>query len=225
MKVVVMSAFRDSTPYLDRYFAQVDALRDAIADHELYLILGEGDSKDGTRQALTAYLGKHSGVMVDVACGGPRWESIVHPDRFAQLSGIWNKLFDALPNDTDAALIIESDLIWTGADIAKLVADLDMFPVIGGMVWLQQPQGIFYDIWAYRMGGDKFKQLSPWFPQYVTDTRFARVDSIGSVVAMRGKIATTFRIPPADVIVGFCNQIRGVGGSIWVDREVDIIHP
>lgn len=209
--------------YIDRYMAQVEDLRRELDGHTLHCIWGEGDSVDGTRAALESAATQHT-QLIDVTCNGPKFGSVVSPERFAQLATIWNKMLDCIPDDADAVVIVESDLIWTGKAIAALVHDLDVFPVVGGMVWNQTPQTIFYDIWAYRQGGERFNQTAPWFPQHA-DSQYVKVDSIGSVVAMRGKIAQTFRLPPADVLVGYCNQIRGVGGSIWVDRKVDIVHP
>ena len=91
MNVTVISAFRNSEAYIDRYFQQIDRLANLLAKRKPYtrlnLVLGYGDSTDGTGEILFEAAADSIGAhLLDVSHGGPHFGSIEHPQRFRQLA-------------------------------------------------------------------------------------------------------------------------------------------
>lgn len=223
MKAILCSAFRNAVGYIDRYVEQVEGLRDLLerSGDTLDLILGYGDSGDGTAETLAAYAPFAGNVeLVDVSHGGPHFGSVVHPQRFRQLAAVGNALWSRIPEDAGAAVWLESDLIWLPSTIATLIDRLDHLPAVAPMV-MQGSQ--FYDIWGFRRGGEHFTNEPPYHPDL--DGAMLQVDSAGSCLAVRGVLARQVNFPEENVIVGLSKQIYQRGRSVWCDPGLRVEHP
>lgn len=230
MKVCLLSSFRNSTEYLPRYFEQVTELHKALAKgrHKLTLILGEGDSTDGTLDALYK-AAEASGIpctLLDVTHGGGAYSSIADAQRFKQLAFVANELLAAIPDDADAVLMVESDLIWPVETMTTLLKRLKTYPAVSPMVMLRRKKwsvDAFYDTFIFRKDGIRFGHYPPYHACYRPDSPF-QVDSAGSVMAIRGDLIKKLSFPDADVYVGFCRLAYEAGGSVHVDPTVSVFH-
>lgn len=233
MNVTVLSAFRDATAYLGRYFDQVTMLNALLADRgdTLTLVLAEGDSSDGTEWLLdrlvTGFAPSLRIVPVKHEHGGPRYGSIEHPQRFKQLAGLGNALLRHIPRDADAVMLVESDLVWAAKTLVALLDRLQSVHAVAPMVMDRYPADRFYDVFAFRRKGERFANDVPYHPDLATmqPGDLLELESAGSVLAMRGHLARRVYYPTEDVIVGLCRQLRSLGGSIWLDPGLVVRHP
>jgi hypothetical protein len=238
MNITLCSAFRDSAGYAGRYLEAVGRLAGELhmRGDDLYCVWGEGDSRDNTRAMLEDALSERD-TLLDVSHGGPKYGSVVHPERFRQLANIWNDIFDAIydpgPNfenikrSPDAVIFLESDLIWEPATLIALIDHLADYPAIAPMVYLRRQgygQNAFYDRWAARMNGQQFALYPPYCAGWPYAEPF-RVDSMGTCLAMRGEYASQTVWSEENLIVGICMQIEMLAGSIWIDPNLEVYHP
>lgn len=229
MHIALLSSFRNASGHVPRFFEQVDVLWQVVnerGDH-LSLIFGEGDSIDGTRDAMLDQWPADLMTIVDNSHGGPPMGSIVHPMRFAQLSYSGNAILRAIPADADAVIWVESDLLWGADTLLALVEGLREAAVVAPMVLASDHPDRFYDIWAFRKDGRHFAP----FPMYHPDVPMVgspvpvELDSAGSCLAIRGDVARAVTFPPEDVIVGLCRQVREMGGRVIVRPDLVVRHP
>src|SRR5688572_16734663 len=104
MNVTLVSAFRNSFSYIHRYCDQMDALQTLLrkCGHTLHLVLGYGDSEDGTGEILFEEVShRFSASLMEVSHGGLHYGSIIHAQRFRQLAFVGNKLWSAIPMDAN----------------------------------------------------------------------------------------------------------------------------
>jgi hypothetical protein len=215
--LTILSIFRNSLPYLRRYLDQVESLAVALPQATIMLQWLEGDSTDGTLDALANYaaiLNESSSRvhvrLVKYDVGGQLWPSIDHPVRWAQLAQVWNEnLYRTWPQ-TEYAICVESDLIWSSKaavdslrHVKQRIADV-VYPL------LMYTKSQFYDTHAtYRQG----KQFSAWAP-FVPDgtgyrgERFVDVDHAGGLIAMRGETLQLAAWDSADCVLKFPPHIR-----------------
>lgn len=232
MNVTLCSAFRNSTPYLRRYFEQVARLGNLLDGH-LHVIWCEGDSTDRTYNALVAVssFGKAQGCYTtDVfqhSHGGPDHGSVVNAERFANMAKVWNEIWRRIPDDADAVVFVESDLIWEPATIIALLDDLAIVPAVAPKIILRRegyhPE-FWYDNWGFWRNGVQIRTMPPYFAELTPDGDLLELDSAGSCLVMRGDVARRVSWPPEDVIRGVCRQIREGGDSVWLDAMQKVIH-
>jgi hypothetical protein len=224
LNVTILSLFRNSTHYLERYFEQMDSLQARLRERgdTLHLILGYGDSIDGTGEALfDECANRFCALLVDVSHGGRHYGSIEHPTRFKQLAYCGNKLLACVPTDADVVGIVESDLIWDANTMVALIDHLAHVPAIAPMI--MDGERSFYDGYAFRKNGVRFTKTPPYCEWLGSD--LMQVDSAGSVLFARGNLARKARLTDEQVIVGYCEAIREQGGSIWLDPTRTVYHP
>lgn len=232
MNVTLCSAFRNTVPYLPRYFAQIDGLDHALYEqgHKLTFVWGEGDSADGTKKALLAARYRFQATVVDCTHGGKVYGSVVNVQRFRQLAYVGRRIFAAIPDDADVVVYCESDLVWEPATLVALIERVASgeCAVIAPMVFLRRDgwpvdPPAFYDVFAYRADGQHFTHQPPYHPAYVADRPF-QVDSVGSCVVMRGEIARRLIFDEQTIFPDLCRQIRAGGDSVWVDPTLACYH-
>jgi hypothetical protein len=226
MNITLCSSFRNSTGYLQRYFRQCDALDTLLfhAGHRLSFIWAEGDSRDSTMKMLHAARWRFKVQIVEAHHGGPAYGSIENVARFAQLAYVANKVWEVLPAEADVIVWAESDLIWEPAMMLRLIEWLNAVPVVGCMV-MDGPNS-FYDVWAYRRNGQRFTKQPPYHADIAGAAGgLLEMDSIGSIVVMRGDVARAVYVPMEDVLVGTCRMIRELGHSVWLDTGAVCHHP
>lgn len=198
----------------------------------LSLVLGYGDSSDGTDIQLTAeYVPGFDVELVDVAHGGPHFGSIVHPQRFKQLAYVGNKLWKEIPKDADVVALIESDLIWraqTFIDLLELFVALEgiheQTPILLSPMVMHLDER-FYDTWAFRYNGVNFRNEKPYHKILLERWSYLEMSSVGSFILMDSEIAKQLCFPEEDVVVGFCKQARLLGARIFLDKLTKVYHP
>lgn len=226
MNITLCSSFRTSTGYLPRYLSQCHDLDTLLyhAGHRLSFIWAEGDSTDSTQKMLHAARWRFKSVIVDATHGGPRFESIVSVRRFAQLAYVANKVWELLPTDADVVVWAESDLIWEPAMMVRLIDRLAEVPCVAPMI-MDGPTS-FYDTFCFRRNGVQLTKQPPYHSDFESaNGGLLEMDSIGSIVAMRGEVARAVYVPVEDVLVGTCRMIRENGGSVWLDTGAKCFHP
>lgn len=228
MNIIIGSAFRNSTRYLMRYLNQVVGLaHHAGPSHSIRVIAVEGDSQDGTHQALAMNSAIRSVKLEVVKCehGLPWFGSTEETSRMVALSKVGNAIFEAVRPDDDVLVYVESDLIWDAHTIGSLI-DFAMrqeggFDVFAPLVFAGPH---FYDIWGFRaVNGDRF---SPFPPYYIgLDGVPCEIGSAGSCLVMRGEVARKCRIRNDYCLVGWCEDARANGYRIAVHPGFKVNHP
>lgn len=200
-----------------------------IKGDTLSLLLGHGDSADGTGVALVdECAGRFDANIIDVSHGGPHFGSIVHPERFRQLAFVYNSLWEKIPESTDVVGLVESDLIWRADQLMLLIDKMEYDVVLSPLVLHLDER--FYDTYAFRMDGINFKNEKPYHPNLiqpeVSSRRYYLMDSVGSVVFMKYSLAKQLTWPEEDVVVGLCRQITQKSSSyISLDSFAKVYHP
>lgn len=125
MNIVVGSAFRNASRYLNRYLAQIMALREHVDEprHHVRVIAVEGDSHDGTAETLLARADLWD-IDIDVInCdhGHPEFGSTESPVRMRELSKVCAAIHGGLRPHDDVLLYVESDLVWQPHDVGSLI--------------------------------------------------------------------------------------------------------
>lgn len=205
---------RDARPYLDTYLAQVWGLN---TREPLRLVIGEGDSTDGTRQLLEDFL-RPEDTLVDVTHGGPKWGSIDNAQRWEQIAGCVRKVIEAVDDPGGAFLWVEADLLWDPDTMLRLIEDLDTVDVVAPMVFAGDTAR-YYDTWGYRQNGAMFLGQPPYWSQPVEmKGSLLKIDSCGSCFALspwawRHAVQWSGHWP-----------FRGAG-NMWLDTECEVRHP
>lgn len=215
--MILASVFRDSESYLDRYVAQVEALREEMP---VYVVAVEGDSDDNTWKALQ----DTDFYSLKVEHGGPRFGSIDQPVRWRQIAAACQVSMIAAtrlcePNDTFC--YIESDLLWEPETMVRLVDDLIRVPAVAP---LSMKDGQFYDIWGYRAQEEPFRAMMPFFPGYDPDA-LNPIDSSGSCFATLGHYLPMLNFSPTTCIRGIGQSLRDNGYQLYLDPTVAVHHP
>jgi hypothetical protein len=233
VNITIISCFRNSCGHIVRYFDQMLALRRLLherGDH-LALLLGYGDSTDGTEQMLFEEASFAIGaLLVEVSHGGQHFGSIENAQRFKQLAYVGNTLLSHVDATADVVGIVESDLIWDAETMVRLLDHLDYVPAIAPMV--MDGEHSFYDVYAFRMDGQRFTKEPPFLPRrtrpdlvHPVQNNLIRLDSAGSVLFVRAEYARKARLSDGQAIVGYCADIYSYGGSIWLDPTASCAHP
>ncbi len=232
MTIVVGSVFRNSASYVDRYFSQIRNLRmQTLPDIKMKLLLVEGDSKDDTWARLNHWrdmdiLPNTSIELIKREHGGPDYGRIDDPKRWGQIAYACNGIMENMPDDTSVFMYVESDLIWSAHDVNRLIDGLygifQCDAVAPMCRWLRN--GDFYDTWGFRAEGANFSPKHPYHPSIGSQSYF-RLESAGSMVAMKKKVAERARFSEEDCIVGLCRNMRELGYDLWLNQNITIWHP
>lgn len=227
MKLSLISYFSRARRYYQRTLDQFDSLQQLLnkEGHHLSLVLGYGDSPSGFGGLLhEACSYRFDCQLIDVSHGGKLYGSVVDEQRFKQLAYIANKLWSAIPKDSDYAGLVESDLIWEAEVFKKLVQDIDYLSeecIVAPMVMKGET---FYDTWAFRANGEQFAPAHLYHPSW-TSSGFVDMDSVGSCLLMHYRLAKKLKFPEKDVVVGFCNSARQKGARVYLDPVLKVEHP
>lgn len=235
MNVTLCSAFRNAESYIGTYFYQIDNLALALRERgdKLRIIAAFGDCTDSTGQLLkdqVIFRGASLSLLFSVDIfpfdhGGADYGSVVNEERFRNIARVCNAIWERIPQDADAVIWVESDLIWQPETMLALVDNLAEYPAVVPMVMLKRagysPE-FFYDTWAFRMGTTHISPMPPYFRNWDGVTPL-QVSSAGSCMVIRGELARKVHWP-ADVFVGLSRDIYGYGGSVWLDPKVSVIH-
>lgn len=242
MNLVIGSMFRDSERYTWRYFNQIGNLMLATAPGcHVTLCLHESDSVDGTANQIRdafqrlswRFPGRFQGYLSERPIGGPFFQSVDDPERWAQLARRGNAVLESariLADDPppDIFMYVESDLLWTAGDVRRLCDNI-MYLHLDAVAprCMFRENGKFYDTWGHRASGTRFEPDFPYHPDLANSRDFIELDSAGSMIVMRGDIAIDERtaFAESDCIVGLCRSIREQGHRLWLNNNVEIWHP
>jgi hypothetical protein len=221
--IVVASIFRNAAHYVNRYFEQIERLRD---DYRVRLVIAEGDSDDDTYELLDKHL-LDNDTLLKVDHGGPVFGSVDNPQRWAQIAYVCNEVLRHLDMKDDEKLIyVESDLLWPVDTMHYLIHDLDTVGAVAAMS-LHPSTGRFYDIWGHvGMDGERFTPTPPFHPSIadVKSGRLALIQSAGSCIAVRGEIVNKgVEFSNEDCIRGFCRTIRD-HTPLFLDPDAVVFH-
>lgn len=233
MKIQVVSAFRNMSGRVPKYYQQVHALRVAFENRvDLSVVACTGDNVDRTREDLLVMQGHFAmpTTIVDYSHGGPAWGSTEQDDRLAKLSGVLNAALDGVAADTDYVLYVESDLIWDPYQahdlVAEVVRDPVTFQVVAPLVYAGEA---FYDVWGHRgTDGERFAPFPPYHSSLkglVDEECVVEVSSAGSCLVMAGVVARTVRVSNGNALVGWCEAARSAGYRIGVAPHIRVDHP
>lgn len=221
--LVVASIFRNAESYVDRYFEQIESIREFMP---VRLVIAEGDSTDDTLTLLERKVGDND-VLLKVDHGGPVYGSVDNEQRWAQIAYVCNTVLDNLNMaDTDKLIYVESDLGWAGYTMKRLADDLDGVSAVAAMS-IQVSTGNFYDIWGHvGLDGVPFTPHPPFHQSLarLPHGRLTAIESAGSCVAVRGEVVNAgVRFSDKDCIRGFCRTIRD-HTTLWLDTGAEVFH-
>lgn len=219
-RVKLISIFRNSISYVDRYVEQVNAFRWSLDDPDsLEVVVAEGDSDDGT----FTFLDNCDEIdrVLKIDHGGPRFNSVDNPQRWGQIAFVYNALLDELDPD-GPVILVESDLIWQPQTMLGLLKHLGVG--IDAVAPLSVKGDRFYDTWGHRWpDGTCFTSN---LDQIVTDGKLLRpLASAGSCIVMKEEVARKARFGAEDGIVGFCNDMHRLGFTLYLDDREQVRHP
>jgi hypothetical protein len=227
MNIVILSMFSTSESYLQRYFEQVTTLNHALIrmGHSLRFVLCEGDSTDDTWMELNRRVEKYhlNAFLIQHHHGNRVYGSVEEPQRFKQLSRIWNEMLDQVAIDDHMVIIVESDLIWSAHTIIELLSDAHHYGAIVAPMVMDGYR--FHDVWAFRRGGKRFTNGRPYLPDEDGDPSVVLMDSVGSCMAMPAAFARTIRTTEEEELVGFCKEARRQKIVIYCNTRLRVEHP
>lgn len=237
MNVLLCSIIRGGRHYCERYVQQAKELAGELTlkGDSLRVVIGEGDSTDGTRQVLDRLL-RESGLpyeLLDVVTHTPWYGSTVNPARFKAKAYCDNIVLSRVRHGgtsdaDDIVLFIEADLI---ADAKTLVTAInhvkDGKDVIALMPWAGRA---FYDLWAYEAinpntgQATPFGAFEPYHPSLKFDGTLTEITSAGSCFVMRAEVAR-IPVPEDEEFRSWSKKIREAGYKMYTSPVLRIHHP
>lgn len=214
MKVTVGSMFRNSVPYLGRYFDQIKSLRREI---DVRLVLAEGDSEDSTYGQIMPQL-QSADTLLQVNHGGKRFGSVDRRIRWENIATVMRAIVGTVADPDDVFLWVEADLIWDTVTMLRLLDDTMVKSAVAPMVFGSKPyEDRYYDTYGFRRAGKMFNHHPPYWED-PTGNRFEKIDSCGSCFAVA---------PEAwgSVVAWDGMWPFGADGQLWLDTELTIRHP
>lgn len=215
--MILASVFRDSASYLDRYVAQVEALREHCP---VFVIAVEGDSDDNTWTLLQ----DTDFYVLKAEHGGPRYGSIDHLTRWRQIASACNIAMIAatrLTEPDDIFGYIESDLLWDPETMLTLGDDLMRVPAVAPMSMITDR---FYDTFGYTCNGTKFDLYPPYHAD-IDLTCLSPIDTAGSCFLTLGHYLPYLNFSPTECIRGIGQSLRHNGWQLYLDPTVAVHHP
>lgn len=233
--LAIVSLFRQCSELIPFYRKRIEALDWPVPSH---IITVEGDSKDNTPDLLDAWANENARVhSLHKSLGNPLFGSTLHPLRLLTLATVSNWGLDFIANNLEVeyVLFITSDLAYE-PDLAKRLRwALENSPhagLVAPMVWRNDgTRDIFYDTWAFRRR--KIQSTDPLFAgtskeKLLTQLGEAPVpmQSVGSVLFCRAAaIYAGVRFTVEQDVVGFSQNMREAGYTIWADPKAHTQHP
>lgn len=219
--LTICSIFRDSTSYLERYADQVvEVLAHFPQSHLIWL---EGDSQDGTPQALAALADRLAAdvTLLTYDTGGPYWPSIDHSLRWQQLEACWNRNLRYL-EPSALCICVESDLMWDWSTVARCLEGLASWDVVYPML-MKRGAGSewFYDTNAFQRAGQHFSMHPPVIPDWeaTSGERFVPVSTGGGLILTRYELLRQAQWRD-NCVLHFPDGTR-----LAVDTQTRIYHP
>lgn len=219
--MILVSVFRDSEHYIDRYMEQLYELRKHT---EVTAVAVEGDSVDNTFKALKS-LEEPWLHILKAEHGGAKYPSLDIPLRWRQIASVCNIGMCAavrLNMETRGPIVyVESDLLWESLTMLRLVGHLEQYPAVAPM---SMSHGRFWDIWGHTKDGRGFSSHPPYHPA-ISGTNMVPIDTAGSCIAMRAECADVVEFSAIDCIRGVGRSLAANGYTLWLDPTLNVIQP
>lgn len=210
--ILLASMFRNAAPHVDRYFSQVESLRENL---DVQLVLAEGDSSDDTYALVEKHLDPHD-TLLKVDHGGRHYGSVDHPQRWTDIAKVATAIIaEAAPRlkSAEAFIWVESDLLWNAEGMTALLRDVQSVPAIAPMI-LDAHQPRFYDVWGYRKNGVRFTPQPP----YAALDGITTIDSCGSCFVLA---PTAF----PSLLAWDGRWPFRAGGQLHINPQIVVRHP
>lgn len=182
-----------------------------------------GDSEDATAYRLRHLAHGLPVTVLDIGDTGIAGDDMT--SRLRRLSVTANH-FWAHCAGADYVLIHESDIVSPPDLVARLVdhAEQGRCPIAGWPTLEIRPgHTVFYDCWAYRKDGVRFRNTRPYHQCYRAEQPFT-VDSAGTVLMFDGEDAGNV-LMDKQAILDVCWHLRQMGREIWVDPTLEVSQP
>jgi len=190
----------------------------------LRLVSVEGDSRDDTRIQLIGCAERDvlSFELVTRNHGCKEWGSVESAERMEKLSYVLNGMMEAIHQEDEVLIYVESDLVWEPDTFVRLIDQLKVgVDVIAPLIFAGDH---FYDVWAFRKNGARFGPFSPYHSE-LNHNELTMVDSVGSCLVMRAEVARHCRSIDGEALVGFCRDVWAKHYSVYCDARERIHHP
>jgi hypothetical protein len=215
---------------LNQYRQRVNALD--YPPELIRLYLGEGDSLDETWRELMDWAIEDSRIIaIKRDTHRPRLWHTPRPERMKTLAITGNAVWNRIATDGwgEVALMLESDLLYMPDLLRSLIERIpEDAAALAPMIWTPVEEQLrFYDVWAFRsQDGQMFGPYPPaWFAKEYGEAPF-EIYSAGSAILFKvDYIRGGARLSEETAIVGMCEQVRAMGGKLYCDPAVHIIHP
>lgn len=231
--LAVVSLFRQCEALVPEYRRRLEGL---AWPTPVQVVTVEGDSTDRTPDLLDAWARENANVhSLHLSLGNPLYGSTLNATRLKTLATVSNHGLDYIARhlQVEYVLFLTSDLMYAPDFAAKLRAVLEQDPrrgLVAPMVWRDNGfQEIFYDTWAFRRGQHRdalFDGSSKAELLRQLGRRPLQMQAVGSVLFCRSApIYAGVRFTPEQDVVGFSENMRAAGYTIWADPNTELRHP
>ena len=217
-RLAICSLFRDNVADVRRTF--IERSRWQYDKDRILHICIEGDSKDGTYEALKA-IDRKNVIVEKVDQGTVKIGSFAEPGRLKALAQLWNRAFEiALERKVQHVFLLDSDITVPPQVIPKLLESKK--DVISPMFFFEN--SIFFrDTWAYHKDGVDFINRHPYHVSHCNNVLY-EVDGVGCPLMHYKVLADGARCDENEVR-GLSKSIKELGYKIFMDPRLAIYHP
>ncbi len=239
MNILICTIVRNEIKHLDRWFHQINAIRDTYKDITFGLSVYENDSNDGSKEKLKSFdFGNFESFSLSVEKRNtPFFIGGKHPVRTELLAQARNKCMYQFPylNIIDNVLFLESDILFNVNDIGKV---LNHEKEYGFKMDVFTPKSIhphtedlIYDSWGSRKTAeqndwrDEDHNLKGFMEMWAVFNCFAlyNAEPIKKGIAFGGVNPRTGQ-PDCDPVV-ICENFRKNGyNKIYWDTNIKVKH-
>ncbi len=229
MNLVLGSCFRHNSEESIRAYAErvraLSHLATARGD-SLSLISVWGDCDDDTPEKLGRVLPplRLDWTLIDRTHGLGVFGSTEHPARLKGFAYAVNGVLQAVQDDAQVFIYVESDLLWEAETIYQLVDQLSIRVDILAPPTFTTPD-CFYDTFAFRtLDGVRFGPFAP-YSEAIKPGELTPLSSAGGCLVMHAQVARDYRCTPEESLVGFCKEAVLGGNKIFTDWSTRVWHP
>lgn len=240
------------TDQVNKFFENINTQKQNLNENfDIFINVLENNSTDDTEKHIRANQKKYKNVnflkLSDSLCTG-EVRSVATKERINALGFLANLLFSFTKNfNSDYILWTESDLIFPQKDtINQLVEKMESdksISAISPVIFIDtiitkkgfacdenhkllKGNKYFYDTWAYEnKNTSKWTNYPPYNIEYaITRERYIEMNSVGSCCLFRTSDVKDISFDN-DAFKGICSKIISNGGKIFLDKELEIMHP
>jgi GT2 family glycosyltransferase len=243
--LAICSIFRDNESHgnLSRYLQQISSL--TIPLNKIFFSWIEGDSKDKTYQSLFKFAKDKTNIsLIKKDTKTPYYGSQAVQGRFDALTPLANLCLENAKSKSKYMVWLESDLIVSNPNVFKtliehlennekigLIAPVIFFDPNDPKLSVDYPTNkakkVFYDQFVFRdINTDRRWDIHPPYSPNYKPNSLIEMNSAGSCVLFRSELIDKgCRLKKENVLIGFCESIRKLGYSIYVDARSEVYHP